>query len=79
MLIRTAAIEVRRLNPNATLLSLHPGTTDTSLSLPFQSRVPEGKLFTPAFVAQRLLQVLDHHGPEDSGSFLDWDDASIPW
>jgi NAD(P)-dependent dehydrogenase (short-subunit alcohol dehydrogenase family) len=79
MLIRTAAIEVRRLNPNATLLSLHPGTTDTPLSLPFQSRVPEGKLFTPAFVAQRLLQVLDHHGPEDSGSFLDWDDASIPW
>ena len=74
-----AAIEVRRLNPNATLLSLHPGTTDTSLSLPFQSRVPEGKLFTPAFVAQRLLQVLDHHGPEDSGSFLDWDDARIPW
>lgn len=79
MLIRTAAIEVKRLNPNATLLSLHPGTTDTPLSQPFQSRVADGKLFTPAFVAERLLKIIDHHGPEDSGCFLAWDDSIIPW
>ncbi|XKE44319.1 SDR family NAD(P)-dependent oxidoreductase [Halomonas organivorans] len=79
MLMKTAAVELRRLNPHATLVCLHPGTTDTALSRPFQARVPEGKLFSPDFVAERLLDVLGRRTPEDSGDFRDWDDMAIPW
>lgn len=79
MLLRTFAIEWRRLNRQGCCLLLHPGTTDTGLSKPFQARVPEGKLFTPDFVAERLLTVIAEHGPEDSGQFYAWDGQPIPW
>ncbi|WP_110685853.1 SDR family NAD(P)-dependent oxidoreductase [Salinicola aestuarinus] len=79
MLLRTAAIELARYNRQAIVLCLHPGTTDTRLSEPFQASVPEGKLFTPAFVADSLLQVMTDRRPEESGSFWDWAGKRIPW
>ncbi|QFU00901.1 C-factor [Halomonas sp. THAF5a] len=79
MLMKTAAVEMRRLNPQAAIACLHPGTTDTPLSAPFQARVPDGKLFTPAFVAERLLEVLDACTPEESGIFLDWAGERVAW
>jgi hypothetical protein len=41
--------------------------------------VPEGRLFTPAFAAERLLAVIDAATPEDSGKLLAWDGAVIPF
>ncbi|MCL7940609.1 SDR family NAD(P)-dependent oxidoreductase [Halomonas sp. ATCH28] len=79
MLMKTAAVELRRLNPEACIACLHPGTTDTALSKPFQARVPDDKLFTAAFVAERLLAVLDTCGPEQSGVFLDWAGDPVAW
>ncbi|MFY0989935.1 SDR family NAD(P)-dependent oxidoreductase [Halomonas sp. C05BenzN] len=79
MLMKTAAVELRRLNPEAAIICLHPGTTDTPLSQPYQSRVPDGKLFTPAFVARRLLAVLGAQDTEQSGSFLDWAGEPVAW
>ncbi|MBY6207004.1 MULTISPECIES: SDR family NAD(P)-dependent oxidoreductase [Halomonas] len=79
MLMKTAAIELKRLNPQSCVLSFHPGTTDTELSRPFQARVPEGKLFSPEFVADAILQVVEQHGPDDSGGFYDWANTSIDW
>lgn len=68
-LLHTASIELQRLNPAATVLALHPGTTDTALSRPFQSNVPPGKLFEPAFAAQCVIDQVGRTGPADSGSF----------
>ena len=68
MLLKTAAIEIARRNPEALLVALHPGTTDTGLSTPFQARVPEGKLFTTGFVARRLLRVACELPPTASGN-----------
>ncbi|MBD3895739.1 SDR family NAD(P)-dependent oxidoreductase [Halomonas sp. ML-15] len=79
MLLRTAAVELKRLNRQACVLCLHPGTTDTALSQPFQARVPDGKLFTPGYVAERLLTVIAQRTPNDSGSFWDWAGEPIPW
>ncbi|MGC3874032.1 SDR family NAD(P)-dependent oxidoreductase [Halomonas sp. GXIMD04776] len=79
MLLKTAAVELRRLNRQAVVLCLHPGTTDTALSQPFQARVPEGKLFTPHFVAECLLDVMGKRTPDDSGSFWDWAGEPIAW
>ncbi|WP_339651083.1 SDR family NAD(P)-dependent oxidoreductase [Halopseudomonas pelagia] len=79
MLMRTFAVEWQRLNRKGVCLLLHPGTTDTELSRPFQANVPEAKLFTADFVAERLLAVIAERGPEDSGQFYAWDGRVIPW
>lgn len=79
MLLKTAAVELKRLNRQAIVLCLHPGTTDTELSRPFQARVPKGKLFTATFVAERLLAVMGERTPNDSGGFWGWDGEPIAW
>ncbi len=79
MLMKTAAVELRRLNANLVVTCLHPGTTDTGLSSPFQARVPPGKLFSTDFVAERLLSVLGQRSPGDGADFLDWAGEPIPW
>lgn len=76
---RTLAIEMRRRAPNLVVLALHPGTTNTQLSRPFQKNVPEGKLFEPDFVAERLLRHMMTATPQDSGRFIAWDGQDIPW
>lgn len=79
MLIKTLSIELARTHPKVQLLALHPGTTDTELSKPFQARVPEGKLFTTTFAASALLDVMESARGGQSGQFLAWDGSSIPW
>lgn len=79
MFTRDLAIECQRRARRVICLALHPGTTDTGLSEPFQSRVPEGKLFSPGFAAGQLLERIDSAGPADNGAFLAWDGAPIPW
>ena len=79
MLIKTAAIELRRRAPNVKLIAFHPGTTDTRLSKPFQRSVPEGKLFTPEFVAKALLRLLRTLEPDTEQEFFDWDGQPVPW
>ncbi|NDL72131.1 SDR family NAD(P)-dependent oxidoreductase [Vreelandella alkaliphila] len=79
MLMKTISIELARLNKQSIVLCLHPGTTDTALSKPFQARVPSEKLFTPDFVAKQLLAVISKRTPEETGSFWDWAGEPIEW
>lgn len=78
-LLHTASIELKRINPASTVLVLHPGTTDTQLSEPFQANVPAEQLFEPAFAAQCILEQIGRLGPADSGSFWAWDGQPITW
>ena len=78
-LLRTLAIELRRTHPLATCVTLHPGTVDTPLSRPFQSRVPADALFTPARAARQLLDIIAGLQPRDSGRFIAWDGSDVPW
>lgn len=79
MFTRGLAVELGRRARQVICLALHPGTTDTDLSAPFQARVPEGKLFSTEFAVGRLLGVIDGAGREDSGRFFGWDGEEIPW
>lgn len=76
-IVRSAAIEIGRTHPEAVCVALHPGTVETGLIAPFRTRVPEGKLFAPAFSAERLLAVLDGLSPAQSGRLFAWDGAEI--
>ena len=40
MFLKTTAIEYSRRCPKTIVVALHPGTTDTKLSQPFQKNVP---------------------------------------
>jgi len=76
--LKTSAIEWARKYPHAVCIGLHPGTVDTRLSKPFQGNVAEGKLFSPAYSAERLLTVIDEVGPAQSGKVFDWAGEEIP-
>ena len=79
MFMRTTAIEYKRTCPRAIVVTLHPGTTDTRLSRPFQRNVPSEKLFPVERTVQQLLTVLDQLKESDSGEFFSWDGSRLPW
>lgn len=79
MLVRTLDIELKRSNPDALCVALHPGTVDSRLSRPFQANVPEGKLFSPDVAARHLLSVLDGLAPEQSGKLFAWNGGEVPF
>ena len=76
MLVRTAAIELRRTHPGAVLAALHPGTVKSALSRPF--RGDEIGRDAAAATAD-LLRQLAALQPEDSGSFIAYDGQRLPW
>lgn len=76
MLIKTAAIELRRSHPGAVLMALHPGTVSSALSAPFRG----AEIGRPAgTAATELLRVIDGLGPADSGGFFSYSGESLPW
>ena len=79
MTIKSLSIELARRNPKAICVGLHPGTVDTGLSKPFQTNVPEGKLFTPDRAASALLSVINGLDEADSGRIFAWDGKQIPY
>jgi NAD(P)-dependent dehydrogenase (short-subunit alcohol dehydrogenase family) len=79
MYTRTLAVEWARSRRNVICVALHPGTTDTDLSRPFQGNVPEGQLFGVKRAVSQLLQVIDRLQPADTGQFFAWDGERIPW
>jgi NAD(P)-dependent dehydrogenase (short-subunit alcohol dehydrogenase family) len=76
-LMRTAAIELARRQPQAICVALHPGTVDTPLSSPFSRSDLE--IQAPDVAAERLLQVIAGLGPQDSGGFFDQRGQTVPW
>jgi len=79
MMLKALSIEHSRRFPESIIAALHPGTVDTALSEPFSGRVPENKLFSTDYAAERLLQVIDGLDIEDTGGFFAWDGSPIPW
>lgn len=79
MLLKTLALEWSRKRRRIICVALHPGTTDTQLSQPFQRNVPPDKLFSTQRTVRQLLTVLAQLRLEDSGRFLAWDGSGIPW
>ena len=76
MLTKNCAIELKK--QRTACVALHPGTTDTGLSKPFQKNVQPAKLFPAAFTAAQLLDIVDGVELEvHSGGFYAWDGESI--
>lgn len=79
MVLKNMSIEYARRAKNVKLIAFHPGTTDTGLSKPFQASVPSGKLFTPAFVASQLANIMATAEVDGELAYLDWNGQPISW
>lgn len=79
MFLKTTAIEYSRRCPKTIVVALHPGTTDTRLSQPFQKNVPPGKLFPVEHTVDLLSKVIANLEMKDSGEFFAWDGSKLPW
>lgn len=79
MLLKTASIELRRTHKNLVVAAIHPGTTDTALSEPFQGRIAANKLYSPEQSAERIIAVIKSLKPEQSGGFWHWDGTLLPY
>jgi NAD(P)-dependent dehydrogenase (short-subunit alcohol dehydrogenase family) len=77
--LRTMSIECRRTHPQLCITAIHPGTTDTDLSSPFQGNVEPGKLYSAEQSADRILKVVTSGTPEESGRFVNWTGDPIPF
>ena len=76
MLVKTAAIELKRSKPAAVLVALHPGTVASQLSQPFKG----DQIGRPAsLAAAEMLAVINHLTPNDSGRFVNYDGQALPW
>ncbi|RDX37262.1 SDR family NAD(P)-dependent oxidoreductase [Kangiella sp. HD9-110m-PIT-SAG07] len=78
-IIKTLSIEASRRFKHCSVIAIHPGTTDTNLSEPFQANVPAEKLFTPEFAINKMMAVIEKVGLVDSGKFYAWDGQEIEW
>lgn len=74
-LVRTASVELKRSNPGATIVAIHPGTVDSGLSSPFAKAGLDVQ--PPAEAARRILEVMA--GPLESGGFYDHKGQPVAW
>ncbi|RUO63702.1 SDR family NAD(P)-dependent oxidoreductase [Pseudidiomarina insulisalsae] len=79
MLLKTASIELGRSHKKLVIAAIHPGTTDTQLSEPFQERVADDKLYSPMQSAERIAEVIANLTTEHSGKLLHWDGSELPY
>lgn len=76
MLLKTAAIELKRNQPNAILIALHPGTVNSKLSEPYRG-AEIGR--TAEAACQDMLHVIDGLTAADSGKFYAYNGVQLPW
>jgi len=79
MALKTLSIEWRHRYPRGCVAALHPGTNDTALSKPYQSRVTPEALFDPSDTAASFVSLLAGLEPSASGNFWAWDGERLPW
>ncbi len=79
MSLKCLSIEWARTASNIRVVALHPGTTDTALSVPFQRNVPQGKLFPADKTARLLVEQIEGLHDQASGRFIAYDGEEIPW
>ncbi|WP_087017430.1 SDR family oxidoreductase [Thaumasiovibrio subtropicus] len=79
MAMKGISIEWQRVMPKSCVVALHPGTTDTQLSAPFQANVAPEKLFSTQQVAEDFIALIRKLSPEETGRFYNWAGEELPW
>ena len=77
MIVKTAAIVIKRKNPSAVCFSIHPGTVETNLSAPFKNNKFSKNSFSPEQSAEKIVNVINDISPSKTGSFVSYDGSEI--
>ena len=77
MFIKNLSIEWSRKSPDTIVVAVHPGTTDTDLSKPFQATITNGKLYSAELSADRICDICENLSLADNGQLLHWDHSVI--
>ncbi|PVY76952.1 NAD(P)-dependent dehydrogenase (short-subunit alcohol dehydrogenase family) [Tamilnaduibacter salinus] len=79
MMVRTLSIELHRRARPVACVAVHPGTTYSPLSEPFQQSLAKLPVRSAAETAQSLLALWDRLDPAWNGQFVSWDGSPLPW
>lgn len=79
MFIKNLSIEWARKSSDILVASVHPGTTDSELSKPFQSHIVSDRLYTPQQTAIRLISIMQRLSSAQHGKLLLWDGSVIAY
>lgn len=72
MLIKNVSIEWSLKSPQSIIFGYHPGTVDTPLSKPFQSKLKQDQLFSAEQAANYFYECLSSRTQEHNGKLYDW-------
>jgi NAD(P)-dependent dehydrogenase (short-subunit alcohol dehydrogenase family) len=75
-IVKTAAIELARKNPESVCIALHPGTVKSKLTERYLARNP---YVEPEVAANNIIRVIEGKSSKDSGGFYDYQGGVIPW
>jgi NAD(P)-dependent dehydrogenase (short-subunit alcohol dehydrogenase family) len=79
MFVRNLSVELpRRIKP-VTCVAVHPGTTKTALSAPFEQSLAQLEVHDPDDTARNLQAIFDRLEADHNGQFLSWDGSQLPW
>lgn len=79
MLVRNLSVELPRRCRPVSCVALHPGTTESGLSEPFQQSLASLQVHKPGETAANLLRVVGSLDESSNGRFLSWDGSELPW
>ena len=74
--IRCAALEETRKNRESIVVTLHPGTIETELTMAYAK---DRFTASPDQAAVNILDVLSRLTPNETGGFFDYSGRAIPW
>ena len=75
-IVKTAAIELTRKNPQSVCIALHPGTVKSKLTERYLGQHP---YVEPEVAASNIFRVIEEKSAKDSGGFYDYKGDVIPW
>ena len=79
MLLRTLSREWSHSHRNVSVVALHPGTVESTLSAPFISKGYSNRVLTANESAEALIEVIGKLRPGQTGEFYDWQGNSVAW
>ncbi|MGF1766966.1 SDR family NAD(P)-dependent oxidoreductase [Enterovibrio makurazakiensis] len=79
MFLKTLSIEWQRRASKSSVIGMHPGTTQSTLSEPFTRNWPKEKLYSPTITANRIITQFERMDANSSGHLYHHDGSIIPW
>ncbi|MFO7529110.1 MAG: SDR family oxidoreductase [Marinobacter sp.] len=79
MLVRNLSVELPRRCRPVSCVAVHPGTTESGLSEPFQQSLASLEVRKPGETAANLLRVIGSLEEGSNGRFYSWDGSELPW